>query len=186
MFSHYYYYYYYECRGTQIGKHIEPRKTDLLQTHPGERNSISVFRPFQTLNSGFLFSSFFWHRPGTPVKWLSIKGNAAFNDGPKVCYIYQRITHHWGRHFHFMLPDFYSPSLKAAFLLNDLCTWQLHGKYPNPFKFEKKGGFYKLIWASKTAKFCVSNLLPPTVVVVVARKSSCLWRICCVFVSEKM
>ena len=25
-----------------------------------------------------------------------------------------------------------------AFLLNDLCSWQLHGKYPEPFKFEKR------------------------------------------------
>ena len=82
--------------GRKTGKHIESRKTDLLQTHPGERNSIGGFRPFQTPNSGFLFSSFFSHRPGTPVKSFGIKGNAALNDGPKVCYIYQSITHHEG------------------------------------------------------------------------------------------
>ena len=62
--------------------------------HPGERNSIGGFRPFQTPNSGFLFSRSFLHRPGTPVKSLSIKGNAALNDGTKVCYSYQSITHH--------------------------------------------------------------------------------------------
>ena len=96
MFSHYYYYYYYYhyCRGTQIGKYIEPRKTDLLQTHPGEDNWVTVFKHISESQSGFLFSSFFSHRPGTPVKSLGIKGNAALNDGPKVCCIYQRITHH--------------------------------------------------------------------------------------------
>ena len=32
---------------------------------------------------GFLLSIVFSHRPGTPVKSLGIKGNAALNDGPK-------------------------------------------------------------------------------------------------------
>ena len=32
-----------------------------MQTHSGERNLIGGFRPFQTPNSGFLFSSFFFH-----------------------------------------------------------------------------------------------------------------------------
>ena len=32
-----------------------------LDIHPGERNSIGGFRPFQTSNSGLLFSRFFFH-----------------------------------------------------------------------------------------------------------------------------
>ena len=39
-------------------------------------------------------SSSFHTWPGIPGKSLSIKGNAALNDGPKVCCIYQSITHH--------------------------------------------------------------------------------------------
>ena len=42
---------------------------------------MSVFSPISESQSGFLFSSVFSHRPGTPVKSLGIKGYAALNDG---------------------------------------------------------------------------------------------------------
>ena len=141
MFSHVYYYYHY-CRRTQNWETHWIKETDLLQTHPGERNSIGGFWPFQTPNSGFLFSRFFFpHRPGTPVKSLSIKGNAALNDGTKVCYSYQSITHYWGRHFHFMLPDFALHHWGRRFCskIYLLATaWECTLK---PFKFVKKEEF---------------------------------------------
>ena len=52
-------------------------------------------------------------------------------------------------------------------MLNDLCTWQLHGKYPKPFKFEKSRRILEADCDLQNGEIPAANLLPPAVVVVV-------------------
>ena len=68
------------------------------------------------VNGIFLFNGD-WTMGSNSAWSKKTEGNAALNDGPKVSYIWQSITHQ--RNFKFMVSYLFSIT-EAAFLLNDL------------------------------------------------------------------
>jgi len=69
--------------GRKLGNTLNQGKQTFCRHTRGKGIGCQFSRPFQTPNLDFCFLGFFSHRPGTPVKSLGIKGNAALNDGPK-------------------------------------------------------------------------------------------------------
>ena len=137
MFSHYYCYHHY-CWRTQIRKHIEPRKTNLLQTHPGELNFIEGFRPFQTPNSRFLFSCFFFHTGQVhQLNPLALMQTLPSMMAPSFATFSQALLIIEGGIFTSCFLILFS-IIEGSVFAQWFVYLQLHGMYPKLFKFVKK------------------------------------------------